>query len=188
VVVEPKMAFGTGDHPTTALCLEAVDTFLAAHPGASVLDVGTGTGVLAFAAAKLGAGRTVGVDTDPHSVELAREGALENGVPRVELSDAPLERLSGRFDLVLANILANTLVALAPALAARTGTRLVLSGVLVSQAEQVTAAFLAEGLVPAGQVVQGEWIRLDFDARAAAAARRPRARPVAQRTRRAPRR
>jgi ribosomal protein L11 methyltransferase len=163
LIIEPKMAFGTGDHPTTSLCLQAVDDFLAQHPGASVLDVGTGTGVLAFAARKLGASRAVGIDTDAHSVQLAREAALENELPEVELSDAPLEQVAGPFDLVLANILANTLVALAPALAARVGRRLVLAGVLVPQAEQVTAAFVAEGLVPVGQVVQGEWIRLDFE-------------------------
>jgi ribosomal protein L11 methyltransferase len=178
LVIEPKMAFGTGDHPTTSLCLQAVDEFLAARPGSSVLDVGTGTGVLAFAARKLGAGRTVGIDTDAHSVELAKEGALENGLqPEVdlELSDAALDEVAGTFDLVLANIVANTLIALAPALAKRTAGRLVLSGVLVPQAELVSQAFVAEGMVAAGQTVQGEWIRLDFDA-----APRPRRRAPAR--------
>jgi len=180
LVIEPKMAFGTGDHPTTALCLQAVDAFLLERPGATVLDVGTGTGVLAFAAAKLGAGRTVGIDTDAHSVELAREGARENDVPAVELSTAPLEEVVGRFDLVLANILANTLVALAPQLASRVKRRLVLAGVLVPQAEVVSQAFVALGLRPVGQTVHGEWIRLDFDAPPEVRARKARVKAKAR--------
>jgi ribosomal protein L11 methyltransferase len=160
--IEPKMAFGTGDHPTTSLCLAAVDDFLAANPKASVLDVGTGTGVLAFAAKKLGAGRVVGTDNDPVAVELARECAAENGIEGVELSGKPLEAVKGKFDLVLANILANTLVALAPQLAAKAKQRVVLAGVLVPQANEVTRAFVAQGLEPVGRIAQGEWVRLDF--------------------------
>lgn len=163
--IEPKMAFGTGDHPTTSLCLAAVDDFLAAHPKASVLDVGTGTGVLAFAAKKLGAGRVVGTDNDPIAVELARECAAENGIEGVELSGKPLEAVRGKFDLVLANILANTLVALAPQLAAKAKQRVVLAGVLLPQANEVTRAFVAAGLEPVGRVAQGEWVRLDFVSR-----------------------
>lgn len=161
--IEPKMAFGTGDHPTTSLCLAAVDAFLATHPKCTVLDVGTGTGVLAFAAKKLGAGKVVGTDNDPVAVELAKECAEENGVAGVQLSGRPLEQVKGTFDLVLANILANTLIALAPKLAAKVGRRLVLAGVLVPQADEVTRAFTALGLKPVGRTVQGEWIRLDFE-------------------------
>lgn len=161
--VEPKMAFGTGDHPTTSLCLAAVDDFLATHPGASVLDVGTGTGVLAFAAKKLGAGRTVGTDNDPVAVELAKECAQENGLSGIELSGKSLDQVSGPFDLVLANILANTLVELAPKLVPLVRTRLVLAGVLTHQADEVRAAFTSRGLVSRGDVVQGEWIRLDLE-------------------------
>jgi len=160
--IEPKMAFGTGDHPTTALCLAAVDAYLAAHPGASVLDVGTGSGVLALAARKLGAGRVVGVDTDAVSVRLARENAALNRVEGVELSSVPLAAVPGRFDLVLANILANTLSALAPELAARTADRLVLAGILGAQADEVTGAFQAQGLELAGTAREGDWVRLDL--------------------------
>lgn len=160
--IEPKMAFGTGDHPTTSLCLAAVDRYLADHPGCTVLDVGTGTGVLAFAAKKLGSARTVGVDNDPVSVELARECAEENGLSGVELSGKTLEQLDGPFDLVLANILANTLIALAPLIAPKVKDRLVMAGVLVPQADEVKRAYLAQGLVGAGDVVEGEWIRIDM--------------------------
>jgi ribosomal protein L11 methyltransferase len=163
IVIEPKMAFGTGDHPTTSLCLAAVDDFLGDHPGCSVLDVGTGTGVLAIAAKKLGANRVIGVDSDAMSVQLARENAQTNHTPEVQLSGDTLDKISGRFDLVLANILANTLVELAPAIAPKVGARLVLAGVLVHQKDEVVEAYRAQRLVPSGERVQGEWIRLDFD-------------------------
>ena len=162
VVIEPKMAFGTGDHPTTFLCLKAVDTFMAQNPSASVLDVGTGTGVLAIAARKLGASRAVGIDNDPLSVILAEENGTSNGTPEVELSGQTLDSVGGPFDLVVANILANTLMAMAPELAPKVGRRLILAGVLVPQRDAVESAYRAEGLMPDGVEIQGEWIRLDF--------------------------
>ncbi len=163
IVIEPKMAFGTGDHPTTMLCLEAVDRYLSAHPGASVLDVGTGTGVLAIAAHKLGARGVVGIDNDPVAVELAREAASRNGAELEELSARTLDELDGVFDLVLANIVANTLVELAPAIASRTRDRLVLAGVLSHQQAEVEAAYCAQGLIPAGAKAMGEWVRIEME-------------------------
>lgn len=163
LVIEPKMAFGTGDHPTTSLCLEAVDAYLAAHPGADVLDVGTGTGVLAIAAKRLGASRVVGTDNDEVAVELAQENAELNGTPEVTMSSAELTEVEGTFDLVVANILANTLVELAPLIEPKVKDRLVLAGVLVPQREQVEAAYLARGLLSAGVKTVGEWIRIDLE-------------------------
>lgn len=160
--IEPKMAFGTGDHPTTSLCLAAVDSYLATHPGCSVLDVGTGTGVLAFAAKKLGSGLTIGVDNDAVAVELAKECAAENGIDGLELSGKTLKEISGTFDLVLANILANTLIELAPLIAPKVKDRLVMAGVLVPQADEVKKAYSARGLESAGEVIDGEWIRIDM--------------------------
>lgn len=162
LIIEPKMAFGTGDHPTTALCLAAVDAYMASHPGASVLDVGTGTGVLAIAAKKLGAGRVVGTDNDPLSVELAQENAAVNATPELELSGKELTEVSGAFDLVIANILANTLIELAPLIAAKVKDRLVLAGVLVPQKAEVEEAYRAQGLTAEAGAAQGEWVRLDF--------------------------
>lgn len=162
IVIEPKMAFGTGDHPTTSLCLAAIDAYLASHPGASVLDVGTGTGVLAIAAKKLGAGRVVGTDNDPISVELAHENAAVNGTPDLELSGKELTQVKGPFDLVVANILANTLITLAPLIAPKVKDRLVLAGVLAPQKAEVEAAYRALGLIPEPGAAQGEWVRLDL--------------------------
>jgi len=162
LTIEPKMAFGTGDHPTTALCLAAVEAFCSAHPGASVLDVGTGTGVLALMARKLGAVRVVGVDNDPMSVTLAQENAALNGIDGVELSGASLDAVDGQFDLVLANILANTLVELAPSLVQHTRVRLVLAGVLIHQEDEVREAFERAGAVSDGGDRIDDWVRLDF--------------------------
>jgi ribosomal protein L11 methyltransferase len=162
LVIEPKMAFGTGDHPTTSLCLGAVDAYMATHPGADVLDVGTGTGVLAIAAKRLGAGRVVGTDNDPVSVELARENAELNGTPEVELSGKELTAVEGTFELVVANILANTLIELAPLIVAKVKDKLLLAGVLSHQKADVEAAYVNLGMVAEPGAQHGEWVRLDF--------------------------
>jgi ribosomal protein L11 methyltransferase len=160
VVLDPGMAFGTGTHPTTSLCLAAMDRFLAARPGAAVLDVGTGSGLLAIAARKLGAGRVVGTENDPAALRVARENAERNGVT-LELALALPEAVPGAFDLVVANILANTLVELAPAIAEKVGSggALLLSGLLAGQEDAVRAAYVAEGLAPdpGADGNQGEW-------------------------------
>ncbi len=159
VVLDPGMAFGTGSHATTALCLAALSDLLAARPGASVLDVGTGSGILAIAARKLGAGRVAANDDDPKAVEVARENAAANGVA-LEVVLAPAE-IPGTFDLVVANILANTLVELAPQLAAKVarGGVVLLSGILAPQEDEVRRAYVARGLSPfaGGARRQGEW-------------------------------
>jgi len=161
--IEPRMAFGTGDHPTTWLCLSAVDAYVRAHPGCSVLDVGTGTGVLSLAAKKLGAGTVIGTDNDPIAVEQAQENARFNQVRGVDFKLSTLGGLKRRFDLVVANILAHTLIDLAQPLAAKTGDRLVLSGVLATQRRDVERAFVATGLRSKGYAQRREWVRLDFE-------------------------
>jgi ribosomal protein L11 methyltransferase len=163
VVLDPGMAFGTGTHPTTALCLAAVDDLLARRPGARVLDAGTGSGLLAIAAARLGAARVAANDNDPVAVDVARENAARNGVA-LELTVEPVARIPGAFDLVVANILANVLVELAPDLAARLapGGELVLAGILGPQEEEVAAPFRALGLEPLPGSRRDEWSLLRF--------------------------
>jgi ribosomal protein L11 methyltransferase len=139
VRLDPGVAFGTGTHPTTRLCLGWLDAALA--PGVSVLDYGCGSGILAVAAALLGAGEVLGTDIDPQAVDAARLNAEANGArARFVL---PGELPAERFDVVVANILSNPLKVLAPALLARVapGGTLVLSGVLERQAEEVIGAY-----------------------------------------------
>lgn len=138
--LDPGVAFGTGSHPTTHLCLQWLDTHVTGED--SVLDYGCGTGILAIAAAKLGAASVLGTDIDPQAVESAAYNARHNEVEaRFVL---PAELPSERFSLVVANILSNPLKVLAPALLGRVapGGRLVLSGVLARQAEEVIEVYL----------------------------------------------
>jgi len=145
--LDPGLAFGTGSHPTTRLCME----WLEAHPkpGKSVLDYGCGSGILAMVAKKLGSGDVAGVDIDPQAIESARANAERNGceidfyVPD-ELAVAPNARhAGGKFDIVVANILSSPLKLMAPMLSGRVapGGSLILSGVLARQAEEVAAAY-----------------------------------------------
>jgi len=139
LVLDPGLAFGTGSHPTTRLCLQWLDASL--RSGESVLDYGCGSGILAIAAAKLGAVAVVGVDVDAQAVTASRDNAERNQVQAgFFLPDvAP----AGQCDILVANILTNPLKALMPLLAARVkpGGRIVLSGILAGQAEEVMALY-----------------------------------------------
>ena len=139
IVLDPGLAFGTGSHPTTRLCLKWLEANLA--DGVTVLDYGCGSGILAIAAARLGAAKVVGVDIDPQAVQSARDNARANGVTAEFL--LPDQLRAGVYDVVVANILTNPLKALMPLLAAhvRVGGRIVLSGILDAQAEEVMAIY-----------------------------------------------
>lgn len=139
LVLDPGLAFGTGSHPTTRLCLQWLDRDL--RPGASLLDYGCGSGILAIAAKKLGAGDVIGVDIDPQAVQSAFDNAAANETTaRFYLPDAAPD---AQYDVVMANILSNPLRILAPMLAARTraGGRIVLSGILAEQAQEISARY-----------------------------------------------
>jgi len=143
LVIEPGMAFGTGQHATTRGCLEAIECAVAAGPVRSALDVGTGSGILALALARLGVARVVAVDTDAAVLPLARANLVRNGADDVVLVGGPVTALRGVFDLVLANLLAEALVAEASRLVhtVAPGGRLVLSGILADQVDAVCGAY-----------------------------------------------
>ena len=165
VAIDPGMAFGTGSHPTTALCLERCDELLSRFPGADLLDVGTGSGVIALLAKMLGAGRVVGTENDPVSLEAARQGAALNGIDGVDwvLAEDPAA-VPGRFKIVIANILLNTLEELAPAIAGKVadGGRLVLSGLLAAQGDAAERAYVAQGLRPVACKEREGWLRVEL--------------------------
>jgi ribosomal protein L11 methyltransferase len=136
VSIDPGLAFGTGTHPSTKLVLAYLERTI--RGGERVLDYGCGSGILAIAAAKLGAAHVDGVDVDPQAVETAAANASANGVAlNATLPDA---LAAAEYDLVVSNILAQPLIVLAPLLAAR-GRRIALSGILEQQADEVMHAY-----------------------------------------------
>jgi ribosomal protein L11 methyltransferase len=159
LVLDPGMAFGTGLHPTTRQCLEAVGTLDLA--GRTVLDIGTGSGILAIAAAKRGAARVVAVDTDELAVRAASENARRNDA-RVEVQYGSAADVGGEFDAVLANLVADVLVAIAPDLRARTapGGTLIAAGIVAEKEERVAAALAAVRLDVIGREQRDDWVRL----------------------------
>jgi ribosomal protein L11 methyltransferase len=179
--IDAGAAFGTGGHESTRACLKALSRMKPKR----VLDVGTGSGILAIAAAKLGA-TVLAVDNDPRAVEVARENVALNKVSdavRVARTDG-YRGVKGKFDVVLANILARPVIRMAPALAKRLapGGTAVLAGFLKRDAARVLAAQRAVGLVEVGRIEDGDWTALLVRPRAA----RRRRRSQASRAARAP--
>jgi ribosomal protein L11 methyltransferase len=157
--IEPGMAFGTGTHETTRLCLEAIEKYF---DGASFLDVGTGTGVLAIAAARLRPrARVEACDTDAEAVEIARENARLNGVAdRIDFRTGSVNDETASADFVCANLTADVIVPLLPSLVGATCGRLVLSGILATQAAEVRAALAALGVRDSETRAAGEWVAI----------------------------
>lgn len=179
VVLDPGMAFGTGLHPTTRNCLLLLEEAL--RPGDQVLDVGTGSGILAIAAARLGAASVLALDVSPVAVEATRANVTTNGVDaRVTTRLATLEGAAGEpylplppgldilgaeigtFDLVLANIIARVIAQLAPALlrAVRPGGTLIASGIIEERRAEAEEPLRAAGLRDVRAQVEGDWVTL----------------------------
>lgn len=163
--IDPGMAFGTGGHETTRLCLELLENSLSSPSPAStsLLDLGTGSGILAMAASLLGAGRILALDIDPDAVEIARENIAMNGLAAKIVCDTkPLESIAENFDVILANILAEELIRLAPWLVARlnAGGKLILSGILAEKEGLVSQGFAQQPLQFVKTTTAGEWVAM----------------------------
>ena len=166
LALDPGMAFGTGLHPTTRLCLAALEDLAdrGRLAGTHVLDVGCGSGILAIAALKLGAATALGVDTDPIAIEATMANARRNAVVRrLRAREGSLPSGAPPSDVVLANLIAGLLVPLAPALRAELvgGGTLLASGSFVDREGEVAAAFDGAGLEVVGRSEEGEWIALE---------------------------
>lgn len=171
--LDPGMAFGTGLHPTTRLCLAALETLAgegllaggrARDGSARVIDVGCGSGILAIAAGKLGSGEVLGVDTDPIAVESTAANARRNGLTgRIRARQGSVPSGEGPFDLVLANLIASLLVALAVPLRDElaTGGRILASGIFQDREGDVRAAFEAAGLTVGRRWAEEDWVALE---------------------------
>jgi ribosomal protein L11 methyltransferase len=162
IELDPGMAFGTGLHPTTRMCLQALEEHL--EPGARVLDLGTGSGILAIAAAKLGAGYVLALDNDPLAVKAARANVHSNGVQNlVAVEHGSLGKTTEEFELVLVNILAKVIIGLAgQGLIDRvqpTGL-MVLAGIIEEQEAEVTAALREHGLDIIERRQEKDWVTL----------------------------
>lgn len=164
--MDPGMAFGTGEHPTTMLCLEALDELV--QSGHRVADVGTGSGILAIAAAKLGASRVDAVDIDTEAVKVAEDNVRVNEVAdKVHLRVGDAQALGtfedADYDLIVMNIVADVIIASLPALTPhiQEKTRLLLSGIIESRVEDVKAALARAGLRAVAEQRRDEWVLLE---------------------------
>ncbi len=162
IELDPGMAFGTGLHPTTRLCLEFLEERL--RPGATVLDLGTGSGILAIAAARLGAASVLAVDTDPLAVRIARQNVEINGVADVvSVRLGSLAEAGDRYDLVLVNIVARVIIGMARAGLSRRlkpGGDLVVTGIVQGQEGEVAQALQQGGISLVEKRRSGDWVAL----------------------------
>jgi ribosomal protein L11 methyltransferase len=162
VQLDPGMAFGTGLHPTTQLCLCALERFV--QPGMQVLDLGTGSGILAVAAVKLGAGRVLALDSDQQAVKVARANVVDNDVAgRVSVRRGSLADVSGTFDLVVVNILARVIVEMVEeglSERLRPDGILVTAGIIAETADSVAMAFERGNFRLVERRQRGDWVSL----------------------------
>jgi ribosomal protein L11 methyltransferase len=162
LVIDPAMAFGTGHHETTRSCLELLDRYTPKVNKDRFLDLGTGTGILAIAAAKLGFRQVTGVDTDRLAVDAAKKNIKLNRSGGIDIREGSITDLVDTYDFIAANIISGVLVALAPQLAShlKPGGIAVLSGILIGQDDEVIEAMAEAGLKLVERYIDGKWVSL----------------------------
>lgn len=162
IVIDPGMAFGTGHHETTRSCIALMERYAPSVGRDRFLDLGTGTGLLAIAALKLGFRTVVGVDTDPLAIEAARRNLALNHEEAVEVYEGQISSVEGTFDMIAANLISGTLTILAGSISGRLrpGGIAVLSGILKGQDDEVVAAAEQAGLECTERLRNGKWVSL----------------------------
>ncbi len=165
IIIDPGMAFGTGHHETTRSCLVLMEKYAGVSPHGRFLDVGTGTGLLAIAARRLGFGTVVGIDTDPLSIKAARENKMLNAETGIILRKGGIHTIRGVFRMITANLIAGTLMELAQEIADRTAPSgiAIMSGILKGQDAEVVAASKKAGLALRERMRDGKWISLALE-------------------------
>jgi ribosomal protein L11 methyltransferase len=163
LIIDPGMAFGTGHHETTRTCLSLIEKLSGEVNKDRFLDVGTGTGVLAICAAKLGFGEVCAVDTDPLAIEAITRNMSLNGLNNMLGVEYSVSDAQGSFDMIAANLISETLIALAPEIAKRLNANgiAILSGMITGQEEEVISAMTGEGLTFSEKIIDSDkWVTL----------------------------
>lgn len=160
--IDPGCAFGTGTHETTKMCIESIDECAARFPGGTVLDIGTGSGILSIAAAKLGLGKIEAIDIDSNAVRVARENIELSGLSsqiRVETGDLT-KTVTGQYDLILANIMADAIIALSASAASflKEGGVFICSGIICEKEDEVRQALSEAGFRVQKRRQDGDWL------------------------------
>ncbi len=164
LIIDPGMVFGTGHHETTRTCLALIEKFSMDSAGKTFLDIGTGTGILAICAAKLGFSHVTAVDTDPLCIEAAEKNALLNSLDSISFIAGDIHAVSGAFDMITANLLSGILTGIAYEIASglKPGGTAILSGILTGQEFEVIEAYEKEGLTLNEKLLSGTWVTLVF--------------------------
>lgn len=162
LIIDPGMAFGTGHHETTKTCLMMIERLAPETGYGRFLDVGTGTGILAIAASRLGFRHVIGVDIDPLAVDAASRNAQLNSLSNIHIKPGEISAVDGHFDLVAANLMSEVLIGIAPDIASHLENRgiVILSGILVGQEGDVIKAMNKSGLDMTENIIDGRWVSL----------------------------
>ena len=164
VIIDPGMVFGTGYHETSQTCLVLIEELAGSIRKSSCLDIGTGSGILAIGAARLGFSQVTAVDIDPMAIDAAARNVEENGLRNVIVKEGEILTVKGTFDLIVANLLSGILVDISVEIASRLnqGGKAILSGMLSGQENDVIEAYEKAGLSLSKSVVSGQWVTLVF--------------------------
>ncbi|MDP2158782.1 MAG: 50S ribosomal protein L11 methyltransferase [Nitrospirota bacterium] len=162
IIIDPGMVFGTGHHETTRTCLCMIEKIARSGSKKSFLDIGTGTGILAIGAARLGFEQVIALDIDPLAVDAAQRNAEANSLNNIEVLEGTIGAVNSRFDLIAANLLVEILIGIAPELSDRLqpGGRAILSGLLIGQENSVIEAMASSGLHLQEKIIDGKWVSL----------------------------